>query len=887
MAQNINVDITPSLFQPILTYSQGDVGRQFTINVVSKDGYSIPSGATAVIQATKPSGFGFSVDGTVSGNTVSFSTTAEMTDEWGRFPAELKISSGATVLFSANFLMVGEKNTHPEGTIDGSRGTIIPELTLLVERVETAASNILDMNVVANTLPAGSSATYEYDEETNTASFGVPQGEAGGGGTTGVVAPAYDASKTYAVGDFVMHDSNLYKCTTAITTAEAWTAARWTQVVMSGEVTDLKSDLSDIGGALDEPKDSSDFIWTIGKIVDASGGFSNSVGYASFSNILPITEPTLIVNRQGKTGYNGKDHAIGIAIYGDNGFISRTFLTDEGQTYLIPSNAKYYRLMYGYANATGVTITTAILETYFKAQVTHPFGSKEKTDDSFEAIFGEVLTDSREIPLTVGYQINANNGTTGASNYYDATDYIALNGAKMIQFPSPVTTLASVLAGYAFYDSSKSYISGGSIIVGASAEGTQNRALSVPNGAVYFRSSYWKKTYATQQSLPYPPFVLYDITDAIPHKLEKINEVVDVLPLGLHTIPQSNGVLNVIKRCRQMTDIKWTPVIDLPRLNSVSGNFEADPLVVYEGVFKAGKEYTGLPYGRTDGNILGYTYAFVGMEIGFDTFVSSVRNADSSLCKTSRYDATNHKSVKYAVVCSTLSSYAFGWSYTPTQSIPNMPNVTKVADIISNGTRMDLSLIKLGDIVCLPSWHVGIVTDIITNSNGDVSIIEVSEADTCGNGNQSLSGGLDGGICRRRGWTTEDFFETWGTFSIYRFGKIDEVTYTPSKYVNVGDEPNMMRYEEFPCMPYMGEGYKYKSGYITNTDILISCNAYDYLRVFKDGTEITGSPFALTSETTKVSAGFSATGDYIAYLCNMSDGADTIKTQNCHWSVIA
>ena len=40
----------------------------------------------------------------------------------------------------------------------------------------------------------------------------------------------YSASSTYALGDLVIYNSLLYKCTTAITVAEAWTVAHWTQV---------------------------------------------------------------------------------------------------------------------------------------------------------------------------------------------------------------------------------------------------------------------------------------------------------------------------------------------------------------------------------------------------------------------------------------------------------------------------------------------------------------------------------------------------------------------------------------------------------------------------------------------------------------------------------
>lgn len=57
------------------------------------------------------------------------------------------------------------------------------------------------------------------------------------------IADDYSASATYAVGDYALHNGGLYRCTTAITSAETWTAAHWTQVVFGSEVDDLKSEV--------------------------------------------------------------------------------------------------------------------------------------------------------------------------------------------------------------------------------------------------------------------------------------------------------------------------------------------------------------------------------------------------------------------------------------------------------------------------------------------------------------------------------------------------------------------------------------------------------------------------------------------------------------------
>jgi len=176
MNQTIGVNIVPQSPQPTLHYSQGDVGRVFVVNVTD---YDIPAGATVTCVATKPSGMGFTVSGTVSGNSVTFTSTAEMTDEWGRFPAEIRIASGNTLLGTANFLMIGEKDPHPASTIDGTQEELIPQLTLLVNRVEAAAESVHDLTVSATTLAAGSDATATYDSANNSIAFGIPRGADG------------------------------------------------------------------------------------------------------------------------------------------------------------------------------------------------------------------------------------------------------------------------------------------------------------------------------------------------------------------------------------------------------------------------------------------------------------------------------------------------------------------------------------------------------------------------------------------------------------------------------------------------------------------------------------------------------------------------------------
>ena len=56
-----------------------------------------------------------------------------------------------------------------------------------------------------------------------------------------MVADEYSSSATYAVGDYCFHAGTLYKCTTAITTAENWTSGHWTAAKLAEDTSELKN----------------------------------------------------------------------------------------------------------------------------------------------------------------------------------------------------------------------------------------------------------------------------------------------------------------------------------------------------------------------------------------------------------------------------------------------------------------------------------------------------------------------------------------------------------------------------------------------------------------------------------------------------------------------
>lgn len=176
MSQNININILPGYFTPVFHMSQYDVGRVLIADLVDSSGaYTIPAGATAELIGTKPSGFGFTLAGTISGNTVTFTTTATVTAEFGRIKAEIRIKVNSDIIGTANLVLDIEKSPHPEGTTDGDGEVIISQITLLVNQAQAIADSLHALSVSATAVGGGDSPTAAYDPDTNTITFGIPK----------------------------------------------------------------------------------------------------------------------------------------------------------------------------------------------------------------------------------------------------------------------------------------------------------------------------------------------------------------------------------------------------------------------------------------------------------------------------------------------------------------------------------------------------------------------------------------------------------------------------------------------------------------------------------------------------------------------------------------
>lgn len=186
MAQIKTLDITPAKIQmPVIEVSQFDIGRDVIIHMKDGSDWYDLTGLTVKLQGTKPSGFGYSVTGVVSGHDVTFTTTYDMTSEAGFILSEVSIIDGESPIGSQNAMLHVEQSPHLPEVVDGSPETILPEMRELVNRAEAAAEILLDCSAVATTLPTGASATASYSPETGVFSFGLPRGAKGDTGATG------------------------------------------------------------------------------------------------------------------------------------------------------------------------------------------------------------------------------------------------------------------------------------------------------------------------------------------------------------------------------------------------------------------------------------------------------------------------------------------------------------------------------------------------------------------------------------------------------------------------------------------------------------------------------------------------------------------------------
>lgn len=193
-----------------------------------------------------------------------------------------------------------------------------------------------------------------------------------------MIAADYSATKTYAVGDYVYYNGVLKRCTTAITTAEAYTAAHWTNAVLAGDVTDLKTAVVSVENV---DKEVIPFTIASSGYIKHNNGDTASSTSSSYTDYVDITNFKTILYK--RNGYTANTASSGMAFYNANKtFISgvTAYVAQVEQGYAtdlfempVPENAKYARFTtftdtatYGNFELYGKRISTKNIESINK-----------------------------------------------------------------------------------------------------------------------------------------------------------------------------------------------------------------------------------------------------------------------------------------------------------------------------------------------------------------------------------------------------------------------------------------------------------------------------------------------------------------------------------------
>lgn len=234
-------------------------GHTFQISGVDDSGNAVPISGTIAGVFLRPDNTDVALTGSASGGVASVTLKSECYAVPGRFLLTVYATSGSN-----------------KGTIYAAMGTVSRTSSGAVS--PAVASDVVDLvnriNAATATIPAS------YTTLLN------------------AVAGDYSDTKTYAVKDFVWYNGHLYRCTTAITTAETWTASHWNQVVLSDA---LNQDIAELKNTLDVANDDINNAENAIKNISDSIGDLNKLETDTKENtvdaINEVNEKT-IINRQ-------------------------------------------------------------------------------------------------------------------------------------------------------------------------------------------------------------------------------------------------------------------------------------------------------------------------------------------------------------------------------------------------------------------------------------------------------------------------------------------------------------------------------------------------------------------------------------------------------------
>ena len=295
--------------------------------------------------------------------------------------------------------------------------------------------------------------------------------------------------------------------------------------------------------------------------------------------------------------------------------------------------------------------------------------------------------------------------------------------------------------------------------------------------------------------------------------------------------PETLGQLACLSRIKQMRDIKYIPVADLPYNN---------------GTYAAGTEIIGLPYSSVR-----KTDKFIGYNVSLHTFMTALHNPNSVLYTKTSTDS--HAETWYGTNCSTFVSYVYDSPY------HNATAIFASMDFIEPIEVADMKLCDAANMIedDAKGGHVVIISGIVRDKSGNIKTVEISESDGVGVSKTTMP--YEAFLYQ--------FVELQG-YKMYRNTDLYKTSYVPSEFVHVFDNEPVENYVYSDLCTDLGD----KATIRTDETITLqplATNGYTAIKLYRKGVEV-GSYNVENTELTGLDA-----GKYFAKLYPETDNSDT------------
>ena len=195
-------DLTGMAFQ-----AEAD-GHTFEISGIDDTGAAVELSGTVSGVFRRPDNADIALTGSASDGVVSVTLSEDCYAVPGRFGLTVFVTSNSQKV--AVYACVGTVAVSSTGNVAGDTPANVEDL------IDDINAAIADLNTAIGSIPA------DYSQ------------------FMAAIAPTYSSSALYSVGSYAWYNGSLYRCITAITTAESWTAAHWTAAALGDDVGDLK-----------------------------------------------------------------------------------------------------------------------------------------------------------------------------------------------------------------------------------------------------------------------------------------------------------------------------------------------------------------------------------------------------------------------------------------------------------------------------------------------------------------------------------------------------------------------------------------------------------------------------------------------------------------------